>query len=112
MVLAVFAGFLSFAQPAAGQTNPPVPTITREEVERAPPPEQDPRRFSSRRKHSLNFGDDANCTVELAHETGRKVIVDQDGIEIRDDRPPAHADQPDAPTGADVSPVNSCPPRR
>jgi hypothetical protein len=40
------------------------------------------------------------------------VIVDDDGIEIRDDPPtPAETKTPDAQTGADAAPVNSCSPR-
>jgi hypothetical protein len=108
LFVALLAGLT--AQPTSSP--PPVPVITREEVERAPPPEQNPRRFSSRKKHALQFDDGPGCTVELALEKGQKVIVDDDGIEIRDDPPtPAETKTPDAQTGADAAPVNSCSPR-
>jgi hypothetical protein len=67
LLVALLAGLT--AQPA--QQPPPVPVITREEVERAPPA-QDPRRVTSRKKHVLQFDDGQNCTIELVHEKGRK----------------------------------------
>jgi hypothetical protein len=107
LLVALLAGLT--AQPASSP--PPVPVITREEVERAPPA-QDPRRVTSRKKHVLQFDDGQNCIVELAHQKGQKVIVDDDGIEIRDDPPtPAETKTPDAQTGAVAAPVNSCSPR-
>jgi hypothetical protein len=104
LFVALLAGLT--AQPTSSP--PPVPVITREEVERAPPA-QDPRRVTSRKKHVLQFDDGQNCTIELVHEKGQKVIVDHDGIEIRDE--PAPPAQTDAQTGADAAPVNSCSPR-
>lgn len=44
----------------------------------------DKRILKSRKKHYLLFNDGAKGVVELAHEKGRKVTLDDDGIVVQD----------------------------
>jgi uncharacterized protein involved in type VI secretion and phage assembly len=46
----------------------------------------DKRMFKSRKKHVLMFDDGAKGVVELAHEKGRKVVLDDDGFAVQDDK--------------------------
>jgi uncharacterized protein involved in type VI secretion and phage assembly len=46
----------------------------------------DKRTFKSRKKHYLLFDDGARGVVELAHEKGRKVVFDDDGFVVQDER--------------------------
>lgn len=42
--------------------------------------------LQSRKKHYLLFADGANGSVELAHEKGRRVVFDDDGIRLEDEK--------------------------
>lgn len=44
------------------------------------------RLFKSRKKHRLLFDDGTKGVVELAHEKGRKVVLDDDGFSVEDDK--------------------------
>jgi len=44
------------------------------------------RLFKSRKKHRLLFDDGTKGVVELAHERGRKVVLDDDGFSVEDDK--------------------------
>ena len=46
----------------------------------------DKRIFKSRKKHQLLFDDGARGVVELAHEKGRKVVFDDSGYTVEDER--------------------------
>ena len=46
----------------------------------------DERMFKSRKKHFLLFNDGSKGSVELAHEKGRKVLLDDDGIVVKDEK--------------------------
>ena len=46
----------------------------------------DKRKLVSRKNHYLLFDDGAQGTVELAHEKGRKVTFDDDGIVMQDEK--------------------------
>ena len=46
----------------------------------------DDRIFKSRKKHYLLFADGSKGSVELAHEKGRKVVFDDDGIVVQDEK--------------------------
>jgi uncharacterized protein involved in type VI secretion and phage assembly len=46
----------------------------------------DKRILKSRKKHYLLFDDGARGVVELAHEKGRKVVFDDDGFVVQDER--------------------------
>ena len=46
----------------------------------------DERMFKSRKKHFLLFNDGSKGSVELAHEKGRKVLLDDDGIVVQDEK--------------------------
>ena len=46
----------------------------------------DDRIFKSRKKHYLLFKDGSKGSVELAHEKGRKVVFDDDGIVVQDEK--------------------------
>lgn len=46
----------------------------------------DQRIFKSRKKHQLLFDDGARGIVELSHEKGRKIIFDDDGFCVQDER--------------------------
>ncbi len=46
----------------------------------------DKRKLVSRKKHYLLFDDGARGTVELAHEKGRKVTFDDDGVVLTDEK--------------------------
>jgi len=46
----------------------------------------DDRIFKSRKKHYLLFTDGSKGSVELAHEKGRKVTFDDDGIVVQDEK--------------------------
>lgn len=46
----------------------------------------DKRIIKSRKKHYLLFDDGARGVVELAHEKGRKVVFDDDGFTVQDER--------------------------
>lgn len=46
----------------------------------------DKRILKSRKKHHLFFDDGARGVVELAHEKGRKVVFDDDGVLMQDER--------------------------
>jgi uncharacterized protein involved in type VI secretion and phage assembly len=46
----------------------------------------DRRILRSRKKHYLLFGDGAKGVVELAHEKGRKVVFDDDGFSVQDEK--------------------------
>jgi uncharacterized protein involved in type VI secretion and phage assembly len=46
----------------------------------------DKRIFQSRKKHYLLFDDGSQGVVELAHEKGRKIIFDDNGISIQDEK--------------------------
>ena len=46
----------------------------------------DERILKSRKKHYLLFNDGEKGIVELAHEKGRKVIFDDDGIVLKDEK--------------------------
>jgi uncharacterized protein involved in type VI secretion and phage assembly len=46
----------------------------------------DKRIFKSRKKHYLVFDDGAEGKVELAHEKGRKVVIDDNGILMQDEK--------------------------
>ncbi|BAB52827.1 phage baseplate assembly protein V [Mesorhizobium japonicum] len=45
----------------------------------------DKRTLQSRKKHYLLFDDGSRGVVELAHEKGRKVVFDDDGIALQDE---------------------------
>jgi len=46
----------------------------------------DRRILKSRKKHYLLFDDGARGVVELAHEKGRKVVFDDDGFAVQDEK--------------------------
>jgi uncharacterized protein involved in type VI secretion and phage assembly len=46
----------------------------------------DKRILTSRKKHHLLFDDGVRGVVELAHEKGRKVVFDDDGVVLQDER--------------------------
>jgi len=46
----------------------------------------DKRMFKSRKKHTLVFDDGSKGSVELAHERGRKVTLDDDGFVVQDEK--------------------------
>lgn len=46
----------------------------------------DKRLFTSRKKHTLLFDDGAKGVVELAHEKGRKVVFDDNGFAVQDEK--------------------------
>lgn len=46
----------------------------------------DERIFQSRKKHYLLFNDGSKGSVELTHEKGRKVLFDDDGIIVEDEK--------------------------
>jgi len=46
----------------------------------------DKRILRSRKKHYLLFDDGAKGVVELAHEKGRKIVFDENGILMHDER--------------------------
>jgi uncharacterized protein involved in type VI secretion and phage assembly len=46
----------------------------------------DKRMFKSRKKHLLVFDDGAKGVVELSHEKGRKVIFDDNGFAVQDEK--------------------------
>jgi uncharacterized protein involved in type VI secretion and phage assembly len=46
----------------------------------------DDRIFQSRKKHYLLFKDGSQGSVELAHEKGRKVLFDDNGIALEDEK--------------------------
>ena len=46
----------------------------------------DERIFQSRKKHFLLFDDGSSGVVELAHEKGRKVVFDDNGIVLQDEK--------------------------
>jgi uncharacterized protein involved in type VI secretion and phage assembly len=46
----------------------------------------DKRILKSRKKHYLLFDDGARGVVELAHEKGRKVVFDDDGFAVQDEK--------------------------
>ena len=46
----------------------------------------DKRAFRSRKQHYLLFDDGSKGVVELAHEKGRKVVFDENGILMHDER--------------------------
>jgi len=46
----------------------------------------DKRMFTSRKKHVLVFDDGTKGVVELAHEKGRKVILNDDGFSVQDEK--------------------------
>jgi uncharacterized protein involved in type VI secretion and phage assembly len=46
----------------------------------------DKRILKSRKKHYLLFDDGTQGVVELAHEKGRKVVFDDNGIVMQDER--------------------------
>lgn len=46
----------------------------------------DKRLFRSRKKHHLLFDDGAKGVVELAHERGRKVVFDDSGFVVQDEK--------------------------
>lgn len=46
----------------------------------------DERIFQSRKKHYLLFNDGAKGAVEVAHEKGRTVVLDDDGIVVKDEK--------------------------
>ena len=46
----------------------------------------DVRMFRSRKKHMLRFDDGDKGVVELTHEKGRKVIFDDDGFAVQDEK--------------------------
>jgi uncharacterized protein involved in type VI secretion and phage assembly len=46
----------------------------------------DKRILKSRKKHYLLFDDGARGVVELAHEKGRKVVLDDDGFTVQDEK--------------------------
>jgi len=46
----------------------------------------DKRIFQSRKKHYLLFDDGSQGVVELAHEKGRKIVFDDNGINIQDEK--------------------------
>jgi uncharacterized protein involved in type VI secretion and phage assembly len=60
-----------------GQDSPPVANTDGE---------NDKRILKSRKKHYLLFDDGARGVVELAHEKGRKVVFDDDGVLMQDER--------------------------
>ena len=45
----------------------------------------DKKLFTSRKKHVLLFDDGARGVVELAHEKGRKLVLDDDGFAVQDE---------------------------
>jgi uncharacterized protein involved in type VI secretion and phage assembly len=45
----------------------------------------DKRILTSRKKHHLLFDDGTKGVVELAHEKGRKIVLDDDGITAQDE---------------------------
>jgi uncharacterized protein involved in type VI secretion and phage assembly len=46
----------------------------------------DVRIVQSRKKHLLRFDDGAKGVVELAHEKGRKIVFDDDGFVVQDEK--------------------------
>ena len=46
----------------------------------------DERIFQSRKKHYLLFKDGAQGAVEIAHEKGRKIVFDDNGIVVQDEK--------------------------
>ena len=44
------------------------------------------RLFKSRKKHRLLFDDGTKGVVELAHEKGRKIVFDDDGFSVQDEK--------------------------
>jgi uncharacterized protein involved in type VI secretion and phage assembly len=46
----------------------------------------DKRMFKSRKKHLLVFDDGSKGVVELAHEKGRKIVFDDDGFAVQDEK--------------------------
>jgi uncharacterized protein involved in type VI secretion and phage assembly len=46
----------------------------------------DKRMFKSRKKHLLVFDDGSKGVVELAHEKGRKIVFDDDGFSVQDEK--------------------------
>jgi uncharacterized protein involved in type VI secretion and phage assembly len=46
----------------------------------------DKRALVSRKKHKLLFDDGTRGVVELAHEKGRKVVFDEDGFAVQDEK--------------------------
>jgi uncharacterized protein involved in type VI secretion and phage assembly len=46
----------------------------------------DKRLLKSRKKHQLLFDDGARGVVELAHEKGRKIVFDDDGFTVEDEK--------------------------
>jgi uncharacterized protein involved in type VI secretion and phage assembly len=46
----------------------------------------DDRIFKSRKKHYLLFKDGSQGSVELAHEKGRKVLFDDNGVVVQDEK--------------------------
>jgi uncharacterized protein involved in type VI secretion and phage assembly len=46
----------------------------------------DKRALVSRKKHKLQFDDGTRGVVELSHEKGRKVIFDDDGFAVQDEK--------------------------
>lgn len=46
----------------------------------------DKRMFKSRKKHVLLFDDGSKGVVELAHEKGRKIVFDDDGFAVQDEK--------------------------
>lgn len=57
-----------------------------------PPPvanddgKNDKRLFKSRKGHTLLFDDGASGVVEIAHEKGRKIILDDNGFVVQDEK--------------------------
>ncbi|MDR5761452.1 phage baseplate assembly protein V [Caballeronia sp. LZ035] len=45
----------------------------------------DQRRWVSRKRHYLSFDDGEHGVVELAHEKGRKVLIDDSGVSMEDE---------------------------
>ena len=60
-------------------------------------PASEPRSLGSRTGHRLQFGDSSECTVELAHQKGRKVTLDDNGIEVADSKTAASYPPPPCP---------------
>lgn len=46
----------------------------------------DKRKFVSRKKHHMLFDDGAKGVVELAHEKGRKIVFDDNGFVVQDEK--------------------------
>ena len=51
-----------------------------------PDGKNDKRLFTSRKKHHLLFDDGAKGVVELKHEKGRRVMFDDDGFTVEDEK--------------------------